>query len=96
MSYAFNEGDRLARVVATMIAREIVDTETAGAWIGAFQSPQTMERWSESFQSPAGMAELHNTKQFLRALSDQLAGTELAPEVAEPLNALVKGFTQLI
>ena len=31
-----------------------------------------MARWGEAFQSPDGMAALHNTKQFLRALSDQL------------------------
>jgi hypothetical protein len=42
------------------------------------------------------MAELHNTKQFLRSLSDQLAGAEIDPVIAEPLAALVNGFTQLI
>ena len=88
--------DRLARVVATVVTREMVAAESLGNWILAFQSPQTMERWSQAFQSPAGMAELHNTKQFLRALSDQLNEAEVAPEISEPLDALVNGFTNLI
>ena len=40
--------------------------------------------------------ELHNTRQFLRALSDQLSGSEIDPAIAAPLEALVAGFTQLI
>jgi len=39
---------------------------------------------------------LHNTKQFLRSLSDQLAGAEIDSAITEPLDALVNGFTQLI
>ncbi|MGI9262927.1 MAG: DUF2785 domain-containing protein [Woeseiaceae bacterium] len=96
VSYAFNEGDRLARAVATLIERGLLAPEVAGEWIGRFQSPKSMEKWSDAFQSPVGMAELHNTKQFLRALADQLAGSDLDPVIAEPLNALVNGFTQLI
>ena len=42
------------------------------------------------------MAELHNTKQFLRALSDQLDGEEVDDRIAEPLQQLVGGFTDLI
>lgn len=96
VSYAFNESDRLARVVATIIMRGLVDAETLGNWILSYQEPQSMERWSAAFQSPAGMAELHNTKQFLRALSDQLLEADVAAEISEPLNALVNGFTNLI
>ena len=55
-----------------------------------------MERWGEAFQNPAGMAELHNTKQFLRALSDQLAGDDIDESIRKPLDELVGGFTQLI
>lgn len=96
VSYAFNEGDRLARVVTTLITNGLVDADSIAAWISQFEQPQSMEKWSEAFQSPAGMAELHNTKQFLRSLSDQLAGAEIDPEIREPLDALVTGFTQLI
>ncbi|MGI9261718.1 MAG: DUF2785 domain-containing protein, partial [Woeseiaceae bacterium] len=96
VSYAFNEGDRLARAVSVLVKRGLLDSQVAGEWISSFQTPNSMDKWSDAFQSPAGMAELHNTKQFLRALADQLAETELDPVIAEPLDALVNGFTQLI
>jgi hypothetical protein len=96
VSYAFNEGDRLARVVAVIIRRELIAAEDIAAWIGEFESPNSMDKWSQAFQSPAGMAELHNTKQFLRALSDQLAGVEIDQQISAVLESLVGGFTQLI
>lgn len=96
VSYAFNEGDRLARVVAAIVRRELVAAETLAGWISAFGKPASMERWGEAFQSPEGMAMLHNTKQFLRALSDQLAGEDIDDSIRTPLDELVGGFTQLI
>ena len=83
VSYSFNEGDRLARVVSTMIRRDLVEAEAIARWLEGFQKPRSMVRWSDAFQSPAGMAELHNTKQFLRALSDQLSEDEIDPANAE-------------
>ena len=55
-----------------------------------------MGKWTDAFATPAGMAELHNTKQFLRALSDQLDGTEVDAAVFEELDSLVSMFTALI
>lgn len=94
--YNFNESDRLARVVSTIVRRRLVDAGHIVEWIGAFSSPQSMSEWSSAFSSRQGMAELHNTKLFLRALSDQLAGTDTGPEIIAPLEVLVKGFTELI
>lgn len=96
VSYAMNESDRLARVIATLIARGLVDTAQMQEWIAAFERPQSMDKWSDAFATPQGMAELHNTKLFLRALSDQLDGETIAPEIAATLHELVQGFTQLI
>jgi hypothetical protein len=96
VSYAFNEGDRLARVVATVIRRDLLPADEIAEWISGFGKPGSMERWGEAFRSPAGMAALHNTKQFLRALSDQLATAELDEAIRAPLDELVAGFTQLI
>lgn len=94
--YTFNESDRLARVVTTMIQRGLIDPDFAVSWIRSFEAPGSMENWSRAFMSPAGMAELHNTKLFLRALADQLNGTDTAPRFTEVLETLVQGFTQLI
>jgi hypothetical protein len=96
VSYRFNESDRLARVVTTIISRELVDAENLGTWIAAFEKPTSMQKWSDAFASPEGMAELHNTKLFLRALADQLEGAEIDTGITAPLFELVKGFTQLI
>lgn len=95
-AYAFNESDRLARVVSTLIRRQRIEVAAAATWIESFAVPTNMEKWSDAFHSPEGMAELHNTKQFLRALSDQLAKDDIADAIGEPLEALVQGFTQLI
>ena len=55
-----------------------------------------MDNWSDAFASPQGMAELHNTKLFLRALADQLDSSVVDPLISAPLAELVQGFTQLI
>lgn len=95
-SYAFNESDRMARVVVILIRRSLLAPEVVVEWLAGFESPRTLETWGAAFQSPEGMAELHNTKLFLRALSDQLAGVEVDPSVAEKLDQLVRGFTGLV
>lgn len=94
--YRFNESDRLARVVTTLITRQLVPTETVTAWISSFEKPSLMEKWPDAFSSPEGMAELHNTKLFLRALADQLEGAGVDTEITTPLVDLVHEFTQLI
>ena len=96
VSYAFNEGDRLARVIATLISADALPPGDVVSWLESFARPASMDSWGDAFRSPAGMAELHNTKQFLRALSDQLAGEETSADIIETLDALVNGFTGLI
>lgn len=95
-SYAFNESDRMARVVVVLLQRSLLPAEMVEEWLSGFESPRSMERWGAAFQSPEGMAELHNTKLFLRALSDQLAGIEVDAAVKEKLDQLVQGFTGLV
>jgi len=70
VSYAFNEGDRLARPVSILIRRQALQTEEILSWLESFNSPFSMESWGNAFASPEGMAELHDTKLFIRALSD--------------------------
>lgn len=94
--YNFNESDRLARVVTTTLQRGLIDSDFAISWIRSFEAPSSMDKWSEAFMSPAGMAELHNTKLFLRALAEQLNGTDTVPRFTEALETLLQGFTQLV
>ena len=96
VAYSFNEPDRLARAVSTVVARELVPAAEVVAWLESFAKPGAMEKWSDAFRTPAGMAELHNTKLFLRAMSDQLDGEDVDTAVADTLAQLVQGFTGLI
>ena len=96
VAYTFNEGDRLARVVATLIQRELVSVDEVVDWASRFEVPQSMNTWTDAFLTRAGMAELHNTKLFLRALSDQLRGADIDPAILQAIDQLVQGFTQLI
>ena len=96
VAYSFNEPDRLARAVSTVIVRELMPATEIVAWLESFAKPGSMEKWSDAFGTPAGMAQLHNTKLFLRAMSDQLDGEDVDAAVADTLAQLVQGFTGLI
>jgi hypothetical protein len=94
--YSFNESDRLARVVTTIAERKLVAADKVVPWLKNFETPATIHKWSDAFATRAGMAELHNTKLFVRALSDQLEGADVDPRISAALTELVQGFTQLI
>lgn len=94
--YGFNEGDRLARPLAILLRREALPPEEFVDWLSSFDTPHSVNTWPETFTSAQGLAELHNSKQFIRALSDQLAGVELAGPIQEKLTSLVELFTGLV
>ncbi len=71
-AYTHNESDRLARAVVAVIRRGQVPPEVLARWLEAVTTPQGMKSWDEAFSSEAGLARLHNTKQFLRALHTML------------------------
>lgn len=94
--YHFNEGDRLARPIAILLRR---DASTSAAWLNwfaGFAKPKSVNTWPEAFGSSAGLTELHNTKLFIRALSDQLQGVDLDKPVQEKLDELVALLTELV
>lgn len=95
-SYGFNEGDRLARVVSVIIAREVLTSEEVVAWLSNFDTPSSMDSWFDAFASVEGMNELHNTKLFIRALSDQLQNEDLNSDLRKKLDELVAMFTAIV
>ena len=70
--YTFDEGDRLARVVVAVMGRNLLPQDEVNDWLKQFSSPKSLSSWSGAFASPAGMAELHNSKLFVRGLHSQL------------------------
>lgn len=95
-SYHFNEGDRMARIVSTIAGKQLVDSESMIRWLASFGTPQSMPDWDDAYKSQRGMAELHNSKQFLRALSDQLHDMGVEPAIQDALSDVLRRFNQLV
>ncbi len=81
--YVFGEFDRLARVIAAVTERELLAADVLESWIAHLARPRHISEWRQAFASPAGMAELHNTKGFLRALRQHLRPPEHSPSAAD-------------
>lgn len=94
-AYVHGESDRLARVVAYTVARDTLEVQSIGAWVESVVQPAPMKSWDEAFGSVAGLARMHNTKQFLRALRDQLTIGESLKGTAELLPVIQAGLTTL-
>ena len=94
--YHFNEGDRLARPIAILLRRDALTSTAWLNWFAGFAKPKSVNTWPEAFGSAAGLTELHNTKLFIRALSDQLQGVDLDKPVQEKLDELVALLTELV
>ena len=65
-------------------------------WLDRYQSPAEMEDWFDAFASVEGMQELHNSKSFIRALSDQLREQGIDQTVRARIDALVELFTSIV
>lgn len=96
IGFTFNESDRLARSIATLMARRSLPQSAFVAWLGNYDSPTAADDWSSAFTSVAGMRELHNSKAFVRALSDQLQGQDIHEAVRVKLDELVQLFTAIV
>lgn len=94
--FMFNEGDRLARPVAALIRREVLPASDFVNWLGSFATPASMESWFDVFFSIEGMHELHNTKLFIRALSDQLRTESVDADIRARLDELVAILTAVV
>jgi hypothetical protein len=94
--FIFNEGDRMARVAATLLATGKPGESEILEWLNSFESPGSMSTWEDAFRTPRGMVELHNSKQFLRALNDQVLGLDLSNTVAARLRMLLGEFRRLV
>lgn len=94
--FVFNEGDRLARPISTLILREALAATDFINWLGSFETPSSGESWFDAFFSIQGMHELHNTKLFIRALSDQLRAENIDEGIRGKLDELVAILTAVV
>jgi|GEM_PF-487682 len=95
-SYISNEPDRLARVLNVLIRREAFEPEVMIEWLQNFSARHNGEEWSSVFATPEGMTELHNSKNFIRALAGQLEGAEIDQEILDQLHAIRAMLNQLV
>lgn len=79
--YIYGESDRLARPMVHAARRGLLDAAYWQRCLDALASPLPLANWGDAFASQHGLARLHNTKQFLRAL-DSLVAQQKDPAVA--------------
>jgi hypothetical protein len=94
-AYIHSESDRLARVVVYAMDRGVLDGAWLKGWVRQTVQPGSLGNWNNAFGSAAGLAKLHNTKQFLRALENFISiGTkpkgadDLLPTVTEAIETV--------
>ncbi|HSP78859.1 MAG TPA: DUF2785 domain-containing protein, partial [Myxococcaceae bacterium] len=95
-AYIHNESDRLARVVVAVLHRGLVPPQSFARWLEQVASPGELKAWGEAFRSEQGLARLHDTKQFLRALHTLLVLGSTPPPAREQLLPLVVGALQKV
>ncbi len=88
--YIYGESDRLARPIVYAARRGQQDAAYWQRFVDAVASPQPLATWGDAFASQSGLAQLHNTKNFLRAtvsLVNQLNDPAVTARMAQPLTA---------
>lgn len=88
--YIYGESDRLARPIVYAARRGQRDTAYWQRFVDAVASPAPLATWGDAFTSQPGLAQLHNTKSFLRAtlsLVNQLNDPAVTALMAQPLTA---------
>ncbi len=95
-SYIFGESDRLARAVVHAASRGLLNADYWHSFFADIAAPKPLKSWWDAFNSQAGLAQLHNTRAFLRATwaitqtSDNPALTALlAPPIQEAMKQLL-------
>lgn len=93
--YIYGESDRLARPIVYAARRGQLDTAYWLRFVEAVASSKPLATWADAFGSQEGLARLHNTKGFLRAMQSlvsQLNDPSVNAQLAQPL---AKALTRL-
>ncbi len=93
--YIYGEPDRLVRPIIYAANRGLLPPAFWSDWLQSLASPTPLPHWEQAFQSQAGLARLHNTKAFLRALDAALRVQDDAALNATFATALAAALKQL-
>ena len=94
-AYVFGEGERLSRPVFFIAKRAVFDPPYWAAWVKSITAPAPFPSWMEATQTQAGLASLHNLKQFLLPLHlsvTESGDTQIQRALAGPLLEALKGL----
>jgi len=66
--YVYGESKRLSRPVLFVAMREVISKQEWADWFKRLASPAPFPDWSSVYTTQAGLAKLHNTRDFAQAL----------------------------
>ena len=76
--YIHGEDDRLANAVMLTLQRNLVSTNFLGAWLKSFTEPE--RSWDGAYMDEGQAKAFHNSRNFLRSLSETIRTTEEIPQ----------------
>ena len=76
--YIHGEDDRLANAVMQILQRALVSTDFLGTWLKSFTTPE--KSWDGAYTDAGQSKAFHNSRNFLRSLSETIRITEEMPQ----------------
>jgi hypothetical protein len=76
--YIHGEDDRLANAVMMTLQRNLVSTDFLGTWLKSFTEPE--KPWNGAYTDAGQAKAFHNSRNFLRSLSETIRTTEEIPQ----------------
>ncbi len=76
--YIHGEDDRLANAVMMTLQRNLVSTGFLGVWLKSFTEPE--KSWNSAYTDENQAKAFHNSRNFLRSLSETIRATEEMPQ----------------
>ena len=76
--YIHGEDDRLANAVMMTLQRNLVSTDFLDTWLKSFTEPE--KSWNGAYMDEGQAKAFHNSRNFLRSLSETIRTTEEMPK----------------
>jgi len=76
--YIHGEDDRLANAVMMTLQRNLVSTDFLDTWLKSFTEPE--KSWNGAYMDAGQAKAFHNSRNFLRSLSETIRTTEEMPQ----------------
>ena len=91
--YIHGEDERLANAVMAMFQRDVVATDFLTDWLKSMTEPN--KSWKGAYTDENQVKAFHNTRNFLRSLSDTLRKSEDMPQKQEYQNSVFEALGNL-